>query len=50
MAGTGEFAYNCLFCFYIRLSLQNVLKYNKKLAITLHLLAWSVMIGFPLCA
>lgn len=42
--------YNVLFCVYLRISLKNILKLNKKLAITLHLIAWTAMLGVPIMA
>lgn len=42
--------YNVLFCVYLRITLKNVLKMNKKLSIMLHFIAWTAMLGVPIMA
>lgn len=49
-AGTGEVAYNIVFCIYVRITLKNQFKVIPKLPLLLHSLAWIAMILVPILA
>lgn len=50
MAGTGEFVYNIAFCIYLRITLGEVLRINKKIRLILHSLCLVVVIAIPVGA